>query len=242
MTNRVALVTGGSGGIGRAVAGRLADDGLDVAVHYLGNADRAEDVAAEVRGRGRQAVTVRADLGDEASTLALFDTVEAELGGVDAVVHTAGIMPLARVAETDLETFDRVLRANVRGTFLVAREAARRVRRGGGIVLFSTSITRLQTPAYGAYAMSKGAVEALPLILARELAGRDVTVNAVAPGPTDTPLFREGKPQELMDRIAGLNPAGRLGTPDDVAEVVAALVGPARWINGQTIFANGGAA
>jgi 3-oxoacyl-[acyl-carrier protein] reductase len=242
MTNRVALVTGGSGGIGRAVAGRLADDGFDVAVHYLGNADRARDIAADVRGRGRRAVVVRGDLGDEASTLALFDTVEGELGGVDSVVHTAGIMPLAPVVETDLETFDRVVRANVRGTFLVAREAARRVRAGGSIVLFSTSITRLQTPTYGAYAMTKGAVEALPLILARELAGRDVTVNAVAPGPTDTPLFREGKPQELVDRIAGLNPAGRLGTPDDVAEVVAALVGPARWINGQTIFANGGAA
>ncbi|MFC8732916.1 SDR family oxidoreductase [Luteimicrobium sp. NPDC057192] len=242
MTHRVALVTGGSGGIGRAVAGRLAADGFDVAVHYLGNADRAEEVAAEVRERGRKAVTVRADLGDEESALALFGTVETELGGVDAVVHTAGIMPLSPLAETDLETFDRVMRANLRGTFLVAREGARRVRAGGSIVLFSTSITRLQTPAYGAYAMSKGAVEALPLILARELAGRDVTVNAVAPGPTDTPLFREGKPQELIDRIAGLNPAGRLGTPDDVAEVVAALVGPARWINGQTIFANGGAA
>jgi len=242
MTNHVALVTGGSGGIGRAVALRLADDGFDVAVHYLGNAERAEAVAAEVRERGRRSVTVRADLGDEPSTLELFDAVEEGLGGIDAVVHTAGIMPLAPIVETDLETFDRVARANVRGTFLAAREAARRVREGGSIVLFSTSITRLQTPAYGAYAMSKGAVEALPLILARELAGRDVTVNAVAPGPTDTPLFREGKPQELIDRIASLNPAGRLGTPGDVAEVVAALVGPARWVNGQTIFANGGAA
>lgn len=242
MTNHVALVTGGSGGIGRAVALRLADDGFDVAVHYLGNAERAEAVAAEVRERGRRSVTVRADLGDEPSALELFDAVEEGLGGIDAVVHTAGIMPLAPIVETDLQTFDRVTRANVRGTFLVAREAARRVREGGSIVLFSTSITRLQTPAYGAYAMSKGAVEALPLILARELAGRDVTVNAVAPGPTDTPLFREGKPQELIDRIASLNPAGRLGTPGDVAQVVAALVGPARWINGQTIFANGGAA
>ncbi len=242
MATRVALVTGGSGGIGRDVALRLATDGFAVAVQYRGNPARAAVVVDSIVEAGGQAVAVQADVGIEDEVLALFAQTASTLGGVDVVVHTAGVMPLAPIVDTSVETFDRVSQANIRGTFLVAREAARQVRSGGSIVLFSTTITRLQTPSYGAYAMSKGAVEALPLLLARELAGRDVTVNAVAPGPTDTPLFREGKPQELIDRIAAMNPSRRLGTPGDVAEVVSTLAGPARWINGQVLFVNGGAA
>ncbi len=242
MTGRVALITGGSGGIGRDAALRAAAEGFTVAVQYNGGMERAEQVVAEIDDAGGRAVAVRADVGDEAAVLGLFDEAEQQLGGIDAVVHTAGTMPLSPLVDTTAESFDRIMRANVRGTFLVAREAARRVRTGGSIVLFSTTITRLQTPNYAAYAMSKGAVEALPLILARELGGKDVTVNVVAPGPTDTPLFREGKPAELIDRIAGMNPMGRLGTPGDIAEVVASLIGPARWINGQVLYVNGGAA
>lgn len=242
MTDKVALITGGSGGIGRDVALRAAKDGFAVAVQYNGGEERAQRVVAEIAAAGGRSVAVRADVGDEDAVLALFDEVERQLGNLTAVVHTAGIMPLSPVVDTTAETFDSIIHANVRGTFLVAREAARRVASGGSIVLFSTTITRLQTPNYAAYAMSKGAVEALPLILARELAGKDVTVNVVAPGPTDTPLFREGKPNELIERIAGLNPMGRLGTPGDIAEVVATLIGPARWINGQVLFVNGGAA
>jgi 3-oxoacyl-[acyl-carrier protein] reductase len=142
----------------------------------------------------------------------------------------------------DLDTFDRVLRTNVRGTFVVDQLAARRVRGGGAIINFSTSVTRLQIPSYGAYAASKGAVEALTLILARELRGRDITVNAIAPGPTATPLFFEGKTQQAIDQIAGANPMGRLGTPEDITEAVAFLAGPARWVNGQVLYVNGGAA
>lgn len=239
---RTAIVTGASGGIGRAVAERLAADGVAVVAHYSGNQQAAQAVVERIHAQGGQAIAVGGDVSDESSMSALFDATEAAFGGVDVVVHTAGIMPLAPVIELDLDEFDRVQRTNVRGTMVVAQQAARRVRSGGAIVAFSTSITRLQSPNYAAYAMSKGAVESLTLILARELKGRDITVNAVAPGPTDTPLFRESKPQQLIDTIAHLNPMARLGTPNDIAEVVAALAGPMRWVNGQVLYANGGAA
>jgi 3-oxoacyl-[acyl-carrier protein] reductase len=241
-TQRVAVVTGGSGGMGRAIAVRLATDGLAVVVHYAGNKARAEETVAAIIAAGGSAIAYGGDVADEAQMTTLFDRAEAEFGGVDVVVHTAGIMPLAPIAELSPEVFDQVQRTNVRGTFLVDQQAARRLRPGGAIINISTSITRLQTPGYGAYAASKGAVEALTLILARELSGRDITVNAVAPGPTATPLFFEGKSQTLVDRIAAQNPYGRLGTPEDIAEVVAFLAGPGRWVNGQVLYANGGAA
>ncbi|MFI6508865.1 SDR family oxidoreductase [Streptosporangium sp. NPDC050855] len=171
----------------------------------------------------------------------LFERARTAFGGVDVVVHTAGVMPLAPIADMDLNEFDRVQRTNVRGTFVVNQAAARVVRAGGSVVNFSTSVTRLQQPTYGAYAASKGAVEALTLILAREPRGRDVTVNAVAPGPTATPLFLDGKPQEVVDHLSSLAPLERLGTPDDIARSVLGLI-DARWINGQVVYVNGGIA
>ena len=211
-------------------------------MHYAQGKDRAEEVAEDVTRAGGRAVVAGGDVADQAAMTAVFDVADRELGGLDVVVHTAGIMPLAPVAQMDLDTFDRVQRTNVRGTFVVDQLAAQRVRSGGAIVNFSTSVTRLQIPSYGAYAASKGAVEALPLVLARELRGRDVTVNAVAPGPTATPLFLEGKSEELISQIASASPMERLGTPEDVAEAVAFLAGPTRWVNGQVLFVNGGAA
>jgi 3-oxoacyl-[acyl-carrier protein] reductase len=239
---RVAVVTGGSRGIGRAVAERLAADGQAVVIGYGGDHEAAEAVVAAIEQAGGQALAVQADVADETAVAALFDTAERAFGGVDVVVNSAGVMRLAPVVELDLDELDRIHRTNVRGTFVVAREAARRVRAGGAVLTFSTSVTRLSPPTYAAYAASKGAVEALTPILAKELAGRDVTVNTVAPGPTATALFFEGKDQEAIDRVAGLSPMRRLGRPEDVAEVVSALAGPARWVNAQTVFVNGGAA
>jgi 3-oxoacyl-[acyl-carrier protein] reductase len=241
-TDRVAIVTGGSGGIGKISAERLASDGLAVVVHYAGNQSRAEETVAGIISNGGRAIAAGGDIADETDMAAVFDAAEKEFGGVDVLVHTAGIMPLSPIAQLDLDVFDRVQRTNVRGTFVVDQLAAQRMRGGGAIINFSTSVTRLQIPGYGAYAASKGAVEAISLILARELRGRDITVNAVSPGPTATPLFFDGKNQQQIDNIAAMNPMGRLGAPEDIAELVSFLAGPARWINGQTLYVNGGAA
>ena len=239
---RVAVVTGGSGGIGTAVCYRLAADGMTVVVHYAGRDDRARAVVAQITDAGGTAAAERADVADEGDVSALFDRVEQAYGGVDVVVHTAGIMLLAPLAELDLADFDRMHRTNVRGTFVVDQQAVRRLRPGGALINFSTSVTSLAMPTYSAYAASKGAVDAMTLVLARELRGRDVTVNAVAPGPTATPLFLEGKDQQTIDQLTSAPPLERLGRPEDVAELVAFLAGPGRWVNGQVLLVNGGVA
>jgi 3-oxoacyl-[acyl-carrier protein] reductase len=240
MTDRIVIVTGASGGIGHAVAIRLAQAGMAVAVHYAGNRDRAQGGADEIVAAGGRAMVVGADVADEAQVAALFDQVEAEFGGVDVVVNTAGIMLLSPLTELNLDDFDRMHRTNVRGTFVVSQQAARRVREGGAIVNFSSSVTKIALTTYTAYAATKGAVDAMTLILAKEMRGRDVTVNAVAPGPTATPLFLDGKPQQAVDNLRNMSPLERLGEPADIAEAVAFLAGPARWINGQIIYPNGG--
>ncbi|KOV82895.1 SDR family oxidoreductase [Nocardia sp. NRRL S-836] len=237
---RVAIVTGGSRGIGRAAAERLAADGQVVVIGYAGNRAEADKAVREITAQGGQAVAAQADVADEHAVAAVFDLAEQTFGGVDVVVNSAGIMPLGTVADMDLDTFDRVMRTNGRGTFVVAQQAARRVRDGGAIVNISSSVVGLRFPQYGAYAMSKGGVEALTLVLARELRGRDITVNVVAPGPTATDLFLDGKDQATIDHLAQQAPLERIGTPGDIAEVVSFLAGPARWVNGQVVRANGG--
>ncbi len=239
--NRVAIVTGGSRGIGRAVAQRLAGDGFDVVIGYSANAVEAEAVAGRVRAGGRQALTVPADVADEVAVADLFEQAERVLGGVDVVVHAAGRMSLSTVVDLDLAVLDELHRTNIRGTFVVDQQAARRIRRGGAIVNFSTSVVGTSFPTYGAYVASKSAVEGLSMILARELRGRDVTVNAVAPGPTATDLFLDGKDDATIERLAQAVPLERLGQPEDIAAVVAFLCSPAgHWVNGQTVRANGG--
>ncbi|MFE2184572.1 SDR family oxidoreductase [Streptomyces sp. NPDC059455] len=238
---RVAIVTGGSRGIGHEAVKRLAADGYAVVIGYAGHREPAEAAAKDITAAGGRAVAVRADVAEEQQVAALFDTAESEFGGVDVVVHAAGRMYLAPIAELDLAELDTLHRTNIRGTFVVAQQAARRIRGGGALITFSTSIVGLALPAYGAYSASKGAVEALTMILARELRGRDVTVNTVAPGPTATDLFLDGKDEETIARMAAQPPLERLGTPADIAEVVAFLASPAgHWVNGQRVRANGG--
>jgi len=239
-TTRVALVTGGSGGIGRSVAERLAADGMAVAVHYAGNKGRADEVVSAIVANGGRAISVGGDVADEAAMAEAFAAVEAEFGGVDVVVHTAGQMVLSPLVDFDLDKVDAMLRTNIRGTIVVDQLAARTVRSGGAIINFSTSVTKIALPGYTAYAATKGAVDAMTLILAREMRGRDITVNAVAPGPTATPLFLEGKDDATIAGMAKMPPLERLGQPDDIAEAVAFLAGPARWVNGQVVYVNGG--
>jgi 3-oxoacyl-[acyl-carrier protein] reductase len=238
--SRVAIVTGASGGIGRAVAERLAADGMSVLVHFSGNEARADDTVTAITEAGGTASKFRADVADETAIAAMFDAAEQRYGGIDVVVNTAGIMLLSPLTELNLDDLDRMHRTNIRGTFVVSQQAARRVRRGGAIINFSTSVTKIAIPNYTAYAATKGAVDAMTLILAKEMRGRDITVNAVAPGPTATPLYLDGKEQSVIDGMARMSPLERLGMPVDVAEVVSFLGGPARWINGQVIYTNGG--
>ncbi|MGW5868407.1 SDR family oxidoreductase [Streptomyces sp. NPDC055239] len=238
---RVAVVTGGSRGIGRAVSLELARDGLAVVVNYARDTAAAEETVAAITATGGRAISVRADVADEHAVAALFDRAEQEFGGVDVVVNCAGRLALSTVADLDLAVLDSMHRTNIRGTFVVAQQAARRLRAGGSFVGFSTSVVGTRFPAYGAYASSKAAVESLTLILARELRGRDITVNTVAPGPTATDLFLEGKTPEQIDQLAKTPPLERLGTPEDIARVVAFLTSAAgHWVNGQVLRANGG--
>jgi len=238
---RIAVVTGGSRGIGRAISTRLAADGFTVVVNYASGTDAAAATVAEIEGAGGRALAVQADVADEHAVAAMFDRVEADHGGIDVVVHSAGRLALSTIADQDLEVLDALHRTNIRGTFVVAQQAARRVRAGGAFVGMSTSVVGTQFPTYGAYVASKSAVEGMTMILAKELRGRDVTANVVAPGPTATELFLDGKTQDQIDSLAKVPPLERLGTPEDIAGVVAFLVGPdGHWVNGQTIRANGG--
>jgi 3-oxoacyl-[acyl-carrier protein] reductase len=238
---RVAIVTGGSRGIGRETAQRLSRDGCAVVVNYVGNAEEAAEAVRSITDAGGKAIAAQADVADERAVAEVFDAAERDFGGVDVVVHAAGRMPLAPLAELDLDELDNLFRTNVRGTFVVAQQAVRRLRPGGTIVNFSSSVVGIGRPGYTAYAATKGAVEALTLTLAHELRGRDLSVNAVAPGPTATALFLDDKDEDTIAGMAAEPPLERLGTPEDIAELVAFLASPAgHWVDGQVIRANGG--
>jgi 3-oxoacyl-[acyl-carrier protein] reductase len=240
-TNKVAIITGASRGIGAAIAERLASDGFTVVINYSGNAAPAEELARKIEQKGGKALTAKADVSDAEAVRRMFDAAEEAFGGVDVLINNAGIMTLAKLADADDANFDRQISVNLKGTFNTLREAGKRLRDGGRIVNFSTSVVGLKLESYGVYAATKAAVETLTAIMSKEMRGRSITVNAVAPGPTATDLFLNGKSDELIERMSKMNPLERLGTPDDIAASVAFLVGPdGGWINGQVLRSNGG--
>jgi 3-oxoacyl-[acyl-carrier protein] reductase len=238
---KVAIVTGASRGIGRAVAKRLAQDGFAVIVNYLSNVGEAEGVVAEIKGIGGAAVAVKADVANQADVERLFEETMKKFGSVEVVVSNSGIMPLSPIGKSDAELFDKVISTNLRGTFLVLAQAAQHIAAGGRIIAFSSSVLAKSFPSYGPYIASKAGVEGLVHVLANELRGRNITVNAVAPGPVATELFLKGKTEEQIAQIANMAPLERLGQPADIASVVSFLAGPdGGWVNSQILRANGG--
>lgn len=238
--DRVALITGGTRGIGLAIAKKLARKGYKLTLIYSHNKAAAQSALQEIKAGSSEVNIIQADVASPEDMNKAFGKTEEAFGGVDVVIHSAGIMLLSPLAELDLEDLDRMHRTNIRGTFIVNQQAALRVRPGGAIINLSSSVKKLAFEQYAGYAASKGAVDAIIPILAKELRGKDITVNAVAPGPTATELFFKGKDEETIARLSKASPLERLGTPDDMAELVAFLAGPGRWVNGQIIYANGG--
>ncbi|WMD22770.1 SDR family oxidoreductase [Achromobacter seleniivolatilans] len=242
-TPRVALVTGGSRGIGAAIVRRLAQDGFAVGINYASSAAEADALANEIRQAGGRALAVQADVSKAADVTALFDQVEADLGRIDVLVNSAGVLKVQPLADTTDEQFEQTFDINTRGTFNTLRAAATRLADGGSIVNVSSTTIALNLPGYAIYIASKAAVESFTHVFAKELRGRRITVNAVAPGPVATELFLKGKSPELIEHFAKMPPLERLGQPDDISGVVSFLAGPdSGWVNGQILRANGGLA
>ncbi|OAJ60835.1 3-ketoacyl-ACP reductase [Paraburkholderia ginsengiterrae] len=240
---QIAIVTGASRGIGAAVARRLAKEGFAVAINYASSSAEADALAAEITSAGGRALAVKADVSNAGDVRRMFETVEQQLGKVDVLVNNAGVLKTMPLADTSDALYDQTFDINVRGTFNTLREAAARLNNGGRIVNFSSTVLALKLPGYAIYSATKAAVEAFTQVFAKELRGRNITVNAVAPGPIATALFFDGKTEEQIETFAKMPPLQRLGQPDDIASVVAFLAGPdAGWVNGQILRANGGIA
>ncbi|NPT34174.1 SDR family oxidoreductase [Paraburkholderia xenovorans] len=243
ISQQVAIVTGASRGIGAAVAQRLANDGFAVAINYASSSAEADALVAKLTAAGAKAVAVKADVSNADDVRRLFEITEQQLGKVDVLVNNAGVLKTTPLADTSDALYDQTFDINVRGTFNTLREAAARMNDGGRIVNFSSTTLALNMPGYAIYNATKAAVEAFTHVFAKELRGRNITVNAVAPGPIATSLFLDGKTEEQIQTFAKMPPLQRLGQPDDIASVVAFLAGPdAGWVNGQILRANGGLA
>ncbi len=246
MTNKeqkIALVTGASRGIGAAIAQRLANDGFAVVINYASSSKEADELVLSLEAKQQVAIALKADVSKVEEVKAMFDEVEQSLGKVDVLVNNAGILKTLPLAETSDDEFDRHFAINAKGTFNTMREAAKRLPSGGRIVNFSSTTLALNMPGYAVYNGTKAAVEAFTRVFAKELRGRNITVNAVAPGPIATDLFLNGKSDELIAQFSKMPPLERLGQPDDIANLVAFLAGPdSGWVNGQIVRANGGVA
>lgn len=240
LNNKVILVTGASRGIGAEIAQQLATAGAKVIVNYASGKDAAEQVVTSIKNNGGDAIALQADVSNSDAVEQLFDNAISHYGKIDVLVNNAGIMITKLIKDTTDEDFSRQFDINVRGTFNTLREAAIKLADNGSIINFSSTTTRLMMPTYGTYVATKGAVEQLTRVFAKEIGSRGINVNAILPGPTNTELFTKGKPQEVIDRLASLNAFNRLGEPTDIAKIVAFLASDdAKWISGQTIGANG---
>ncbi|MFZ6718914.1 SDR family oxidoreductase [Undibacterium sp. Ji49W] len=238
---KTAIITGASRGIGQAIALRLAADGFAVVVNYAGNASKAQETVTAIQAAGGKAIAVQGDVARPEDVAQLFATGKEVFGRIDVVVNSAGVMPMATINGSNLDAFDKVIATNLRGAFLVLAQAAQHVEKGGRIIALSTSVIAKSFPAYGPYIASKAGVEGLVHVLANELRGRDITVNAIAPGPVGTELFFNGKTEEQITNIAKMAPMERIGTPAEIAAAVAFLAGPdGVWVNSQVLRVNGG--
>jgi 3-oxoacyl-[acyl-carrier protein] reductase len=243
LAGKVAIVTGASRGIGRALALRLSQEGASVVVNYARGAEQAKDVVSAIEAAGGKALAVQADVSKIAEIRDLFDRTQETYSQIDILVNNAGVTLYKAVAEVTEAEFDNLFAINVKGTFFACQEAAKRMAEGGKIVNFSSSTTAIMMPTYGVYVATKGAVEQLTRSLAKELGDRQITVNVISPGPTDTELFTVGKTAEQIQRFTQMTALGRLGKVEDIADVTAFLCSEqARWITGQNIRINGGIA
>lgn len=239
--SKVAIVTGASGGIGRSVAVQLAQEGFAVVVHYSGSVEKAEKAVADIESGSGRAISVQADVSSVADVERLFQETLNKFGSIDVVVHCAGIMPLTKIADGNIEAFDKVIATNLRGTYIIFGQAAQHLSSGGRIIAFSSSAIAKAMPSYGPYIASKAGVEGLVHVLANELRGRNITVNAIAPGPVATDLFLKGKTDAEIDRLSKVAPLERLGQAEDIAPVVSFLASDrGDWINAQVVRVNGG--
>lgn len=241
LNNKVAIVTGASRGIGAQIALRLGEEGFNVVVNYANSAQEANDVVVQLQGLGVDALAVKGDVSRSEDVAALFTAAEQKFGRIDVLVNNAGVLKTLPLIEHSDALFAQTFAINVQGVFNTLREAGKRLAEGGRIINLSSSAIGLNMPGYAIYNGSKAAVEAFTHTFAKELRGRQITVNAIAPGPVATELFLNGKSDELIQSLANLNPMQRLGQPDDIAAVVAFLASEqSGWINGQVIRANGG--
>lgn len=241
LEQKVAIVTGSSRGIGAQIAKEIARVGASVVVNYVGNKSAADQVVADIKTKGGDAIAIRGDISSSSEVRSMFDATIAQFGKIDILINNAGSILYKTIHDTTDDDFDRLFAVNVKGTFNTLREAATRLENGGRIVNFSSSVTRLMLPTYGAYSATKGAVEQLTRVFAKEIGSRGITVNSISPGPTNTELFTEGKSQEVINRLAGMAALGRIGEPNDIARLVLFLISDeASWITGQNIGANGG--